>query len=54
MKYFTKGWLKGGVSDGWGFAFEFYPREKSLTIVFIHWYIIIERGQNVTKVKNNS
>jgi hypothetical protein len=43
MRYFTKGWLKGGVSDGWGFAFEFYPREKSLSITFIHWYLIIER-----------
>ena len=43
MRYFKKGWLKAGVCDGWGFAFEFYPREKSLSITFIHWYVIIER-----------
>jgi hypothetical protein len=43
MRYFTKGWLKGGVSDGWGFSLEFYPSEPALTIVFIHWYLIIEK-----------
>ena len=43
MRYFKKGWLKGGVSDGWGFAFEVYPQEKSLSITFVHWYVIIER-----------
>jgi hypothetical protein len=40
---FKKGWLKGGTSDGWGFAFEVYPRERSINITFIHWYVIIER-----------
>jgi len=43
MRHFKKGWIKGGTSDGWGFAIEFYPQEPSLTISFIHWYLIIER-----------
>ena len=43
MRYFTKGWLKAGVSDGWGFSFEFYPGDRSLSIMIIHWYVIIER-----------
>jgi hypothetical protein len=43
MRYFTKGYLKVGVSDGWGFSLEFYPSDKALTIVFIHWYLIIEK-----------
>jgi hypothetical protein len=43
MRYFKKGWIKGGVSDSWGFAFEIYPRDRALTIAFIHWYVIIER-----------
>jgi hypothetical protein len=38
MKY-----LKGGVSDGWGFSLEFYPSEPALIIMFIHWYLIIEK-----------
>lgn len=40
---FKKGWLKGGTSDGWGFALEFYPKEPALTITFIRWYFIIEK-----------
>jgi hypothetical protein len=43
MRYFKKGWIKGGVSDGWGLSAEFYPCEQSLSIMFIHWYIIIEK-----------
>jgi hypothetical protein len=43
MKYFKKGWIKGGTSDGWGFAFEVYPKEPALTITFIRWYFIIEK-----------
>jgi len=43
---FNKGWLKGGTSDGWGFALEFYPKEPALTITFICWYFIIEKDYN--------
>lgn len=43
MRHFNKGWFKGGTSDGWGFALEFYPSEPALSIVFIHWYVIIEK-----------
>ena len=43
MKYFKKSWIKGGVSDGWGFALEVYPKEPALTITFIHWWFIIEK-----------
>ena len=43
---FNKGWLKGGTSDGWGFALEFYPKEPALTITFIRWYFIIEKDYN--------
>lgn len=42
-KYFKKSWIMGGVSDSWGFAFEFYPKDRALTIAFIHWYVIIEK-----------
>ena len=40
---FNKGWIKGGTSDGWGFALEFYPKEPALTITFIRWYLIVEK-----------
>jgi hypothetical protein len=43
VRYFKKGWFTFGTSDGWGFTFEIYPSEPSLTIMFLHWYIIIER-----------
>jgi hypothetical protein len=43
MRYFTKGWLKAGTSDSWGFSFEFYPRDRSLSIMILHWYFIIEK-----------
>jgi len=46
MRYFKKGLFKGGVSDGWGFSVEFYPSEPSLSIMLLHWYLIIEKDYN--------
>jgi hypothetical protein len=43
MRHFSKGWIKAGTSDSWGFSFEIYPSEPALSILFIHWYIIIEK-----------
>ena len=32
MRYFTKGWIKAGVCDGWGFAFEFYRKHTEFDV----------------------
>ncbi len=34
--------LSVGKGDGWGFAVEFFPSDKALSLHFIRWYFIIE------------
>ena len=36
--------VKVAKSDSWGFALEVYPCDKTLIIVFIHWYLLIEKN----------
>ena len=38
--------IKFGKSDGIGFAIEYFYCDRALTLVFLKWYMIIEKDWN--------
>jgi len=35
--------IKFGTGDSWGFAAEYYHQDRALSLLFLHWYVIIEK-----------